>query len=54
MNTSPLIGKYLNEETQHWKQSSMIQALAIQLTKANMDKVECIEVTEQLLEIAQR
>lgn len=47
-------GDYLTQEIKHWSDSYNIQALAVQLIKANMDKVECIELTEQLLEIAQR
>lgn len=52
VHTSALVGEYLSQQAGLWDAAVRIQAVAVQLNKAGMDRTECAEVAEQLRELS--
>jgi len=54
INASKLVGAYLNNQMSKWSEAYSNKAIAVQLNKAGLDAVECVEITERLHEYSQR
>lgn len=54
IGASKLVGAYLDNEVGKWSTAYNNKAIAVQLNKAGLDTVECVEITERLHEYAQR
>ena len=54
IGASKLVGAYLESEVDKWSEAYNNKAIAVQLNKAGLDAVECVEITERLHEYFQR
>ena len=54
VHASPLVGQYVSQQAGLWRAACSIQAVAVQLDKAGVDRTECAELAEQLQELAHR
>jgi len=54
VHASPLVGEYLSQQAGLWRAACSLQAVAVQLDKAGLDRTECAELAEQLQELAHR
>jgi hypothetical protein len=54
IGASKLVGTYLESELDKWSEAYNNKAIAVQLNKAGLDGVECVEIMERLHEYSQR